>query len=344
MVSQKTRPQVKLRKSGLLAKLWPDGQIVFYHRQRERQQAEREESDNHTDSLLDCVNRAYSGDERLEALRSVGLSNVAISDKKTKAKRSGLSGMSSLGKTRIRNAAYMLKRDSGKERLTFATVTLPPMSTEDMATVHVHWGKVIERYRLEVKRALRLHGLPGEIIGVTEVQEKRYEKTGYPVLHAHFLFVGFSISGGWAITPAQHDTIWRKCIYSILPRQYGPELNFRAACNLQPVRKDPGAYLAKYMSKGIGVINRVIEDGLEWWLPRQWWNCSRSLIRRMNAEIRIFSEGAYWLMDRAAEKSDMFIYYREIMVELKNGDVVMMAAIASLSPWANKKVREFLEL
>jgi len=344
-LSHSQQPRVHLRKSGLVAKLWPNGQIVFYHPKKERREPVEVERESATDSLLDCIDRAYSGDERLAALRSVGLSNVANSDKSLKPSRSGLSGITSLGKTRVRNAAYMMKADVGKHRLTFSTVTIPSMSTEEIAKLHVHWHKLIERYRLEVGRVLRSQGLPGEIVGVTEIQEQRYETTGFPVLHAHFLFVGASRNGGWALTPRRHDFIWRKCILSVCPAQYGPQPRFDASCNLQSIKKDPAGYLSKYMSKGVEVTAKVVADGLEWWLPKQWWNCSISLVRRMNKQIRLFSEGALWLMDRANDKDrEMFSYYREVPITLKNGDVVVLAGVGLLTPATNNKVRKFLDL
>lgn len=330
---------------GLRCKLWPNGQIVFYRRSRKQEQAASEAGVPPSDNIFDCINRAYSGQERLDALDSLGLSNVANSDKPPQVSRSGLSGITSLGKSRVRNAAYMMKASVGKHRLTFSTVTIPPLSTEETALLHVNWHKVIERYRLEVRRVLVSAGLSGEIVGVTEIQEKRYEQTGLPYLHAHFLFVGFAKSGGWALSPKRHDIIWRKCIYSAIGRVYGPEPCFSSACNLQSIKKDPAGYLSKYMSKGVEVTSKVVADGLEWWLPRQWWNCSISLVKRMNKEMRVFTHGVHWLLDRAEDGCrELFVYYRTVSVVMPSGNSVPVAGVGSLSPPANRRVRQFLGL
>lgn len=344
-LAQKQSPRLKLRKSGLKCKLWPNGQLVFYHPKREKPEPKAPREIEREDTLLSCVKRAYPGCELADALDSLGLSNVPNSDKKPKAMRSGLSGISSLGKNRVRNAAYMMQRSHGKYRLTFATVTIPALSREELCKVHVHWNKIIERYRLEVRRVLIGAGLSGEIVGVSEVQEERYEKTGYPYLHAHFLFVGFAKSGGWALTPAKHDFIWRKCIRAATGAVYGPEPSYSAACNLQSVKTDAAGYLSKYMSKGSEITEKIVADGFDWWLPRQWWSCSISLVRRMEKEMRTFTEGALWLLDRAEERCrSLFTYYREVSISMKNGDIVVMAGVGMLSPPANGKVRKFLSL
>ena len=342
-VAQRSQPSVHLRKSGLTAKLWPNGQISLYQPRVYLSDAPENPALELEDDILTCVGRAYQGQERLDALDSLGLSNVTISDKSLHVSRSGLRGMTSLGKTRVRNAAWMLQQEAGKHKLTFATVTLPNLATEELASCHVHWHKIIERYRLEMRRTLQSAGLSGEIVGVTEVQEKRYEKDGYPILHAHFLFVGFSNSGGWAVSPRRHDFIWRKCVLSVLPGLCGPVPSFESACNLQSVKKDPGAYLAKYMSKGGAVIGKIVAEGLECWLPKQWWNCSKSIVRRMESQIKVFREGAPWLLARAEDgDKGIFEYYCEVPVVMASGVTVVMAGVGRLTKRANKQVRKFL--
>lgn len=180
----------------------------------------------------------------------------------------------------------MLSKEVGRYRLTFATVTLPDLPHEEMALVQSRWHEVVDNYRREMSRKLRRWGLSGEIVSVTEIQEERYEKSGFPVLHLHALFVGMGTSGGWAIGTADHDRIWRKSIYLVLG---GPLPDFGTACQLASVEKDVEGYLGKYMSKGISAIARVVESGYDWVLPKQWWSCSRSIVRRMSKEMRFFT-------------------------------------------------------
>jgi len=271
----------------------------------------------------------------------MGLSNVTNFDRVEKVPpRYGLRGISPLGKKRVRNAAYILTREAGKHRLTFSTVTVPAFHDEDMTFIHLNWHKIIDRYRLLLMRHLVAGGLTGEIVGVSEIQEERYAHNGFPVLHCHFVFVGRARAGSWVVTPERHDYIWRKAIQSVL---HGPLPSFKAACQLQSVKKDAAGYLGKYVSKGVTAIAAVLADGFEWALPKQWWSCSRSLTHRMDAQIRRFTEGVPWLIAQANDtSSDTFDFYYVVYIEGKEGERIEVGATGRLSAGVNGKIRKFL--
>jgi hypothetical protein len=273
----------------------------------------------------------------------MGLSNVPNSDRpKTRAPRNGLKGITSLGRHRVRNGCYILARESGKHRLTFSTVTIPDLCDEDMMKIHHKWHEVIERYRLLLSRHLNRCGLTGEVIGVSEVQEKRYAKSGFPTLHGHFVFVGALPRGGWVVSPGRHDDIWRKSIQSVL---CGPVQSVSTACQLKRVEKSAEGYLGKYMSKGGAAIAAIVADGFDWALPRQWWNCSRSLSRRMNREIRYFNEGTAWLIAQGVGRNDeIWCFYNVVTVTMPDGELVDVGSYGRLTPSANVAVREFLQI
>lgn len=332
-----------LRRAGTTVKLWPNGELSVYRAKKMKRPEPVRLPRKVYDSLGGCLVRAYGLAGACDALVRLGLSPHQNFDKPPKSlARYGLKGISGKGKRRVRNACYMMTREVGKHRLTFSTVTIPPLALGNLERAHKCWHKLIDFYRREMSRALKKEGLPGEIVGVTEIQEKRYEKTGLPVLHAHFVFVGAGRRGGWAITTAKHDHIWRRAFKAVLGV---PRLDCSSACQLKSVTKSAEGYLGKYMSKGAGVVARVVADGLGDWLPRQWWNCSRSIVHRMEVNMRIFDHGIDWLLTKAENKDcDLFQFWSHVLLEREDGSSLAIASYGRLTARGNGLVRKVLNV
>lgn len=333
----------RLRKSGVTAKLWPNGEISFYTPKKMKLDPLcRKKSRVSTTVSRSWLRQLGISWEWFDAFL-LGLSNVRNLDNvQTVRPRYGLKGITSLGRKCVRNGCHLLTRENGKHRLTFSTVTVPDLCREDMVILHDSWSKVIAFYRREMRRQLQRGQLSGEIVGVTEVQEERHEKSGFPVLHAHFVFAGMGRSGGWVISTARHDAIWRRAIQSVIT---GPLPPFAAACRLESVTKDVEGYLGKYMSKGVGAIAKLVEEGFEWALPAQWWNCSRSLSSRIRKKMRIFTTGVPWLIDMAAAGDpETWKFYSIFYLEMPDGCQVAMGSYGRLTPKSNSMVRKVLKL
>jgi hypothetical protein len=214
----------------------------------------------------------------------VGLSRLYNFDKPPKTPvRYGSKGLTPKGGRRVRNAAFLMFERVGKKRLTFATTTLPHLSPEDYALIHESWHRVVDNYRREMGRLLRSCGLPGDIVGVSEIQPQRFNETGVPWLHAHWLFEGTTLSGRRAVLPKVHDSIWKKSLELVLGRTL-PKL--KSACKLETPRSDVSEYLGKYASKGCAELRAVLANGWEWILPKQWYSCSRSLVLEVKKRTR----------------------------------------------------------
>lgn len=342
-IAQPSYGGTHLRRAGTKVKLWPNGELSIYREKKMNRPGPVAIPDDVGDSLLHCCLRAYGVSGGLRAWLSLGLSPHPNFDKPKKERsRYGLRGISGKGKRRVRNACYMMTRENGKHRLTFATVTVPEMAIGNMNRIHKNWHKVIEFYRREIRRVLVRGGLSGELVSVTEVQEKRYEKTGLPVLHAHFVFVGSRRGGGWVLTPSRHDYIWRKALLSVCPCG---RIDVSASCQLKSVNKSAEMYLGKYMSKGIQSAARIANSIWSDWIPKQWWSCSRTLVRRMEQNLRIFDHGCNWLLDKGNEQeSDMFVFWRHVELERGDGTKYYVASYGRLTPKANGLVRKVLNL
>ena len=260
----------------------------------------------------------------------MGLFPVPNSDRNAGGRsRYGLKGITTKGRRTVRNACYLLQRDYGDQHLTFSTITLPDLPEADMRTLHEEWHHLVELYRLKMGRALRAKGLPGHLVGVTEIQEERWAKSGAPVLHCHFVFVGRARRKGWAISTTQHDLLWAQAIETVLGKPIG---NIHAACQLKRVDGKPDTYLGKYVSKGAQVVEKVKEAGLSEWLPKQWWNCSRRLNKQIEKEKKQFERGSQQLLVMGEEVSGLvWTWYRDFAIDFEDGETVWMARYGLLS-------------
>lgn len=229
-------------------------------------------------------------------------------------RRNGLKGIPRRAARIVRNAAYLLQKEAGRQNLTFATVTVPSMPLEQMRILHENWNKAVELYRLGIARALKHKGLSGETVGVSEVQEERCDKTGLPILHLHTVFQGRKRFGHWAISTNQHDRIWRNAIEAVVPKA---PVSFKSAANLQCVNSSACNYLGKYISKGAPCVQKVVDMGLAEWLPRQWWNCTRSLRHRVDVEtIRADRFAEFCLESAKRDDKVCWEFHRNITIEI----------------------------
>lgn len=228
--------------------------------------------------------------------------------------RYGLKGITRRGARTVRCAAHLMQKTYGRGRLTFATVTVPNLPRKELRLVHERWNEIVEIYRLYIRRDLERHNLRGEILSVSEIQDKRQKKTGVPVLHLHSLWVGRLPYGGWAISTERHDDIWRKAIQAVVPEV---RVSFKSAANLQEVRTSASAYLGKYMTKSGPAIASAKDSGFADWLPRQWWNCSRSLKEWVEAETVESVVASDFLLDAArANDKSVWEFYGEIGIDI----------------------------
>lgn len=255
--------------------------------------------------------------------------------------RKGLRGITPFGQRVVRNAAYLIERKGGRFRCVFATATIPNLPIEDMQVLHQNFGHVLELYRLNLRRRLQANGLSGESVSAVEIQEKRYERTGLPVLHVHTVFVGKTVSGKWAISPEAHDDAWSRALSCVLA---GPIPKLTSACNLQRVRRSSEGYLGKYMSKGSKVIANVMNDGFIEWVPKHWWACSRSLRREIDRETRNVSDVADWLNDVAdIEGADVWLWHRDVLLEMDDGRSISIARYGRLNQRESAKLHQYFK-
>lgn len=330
-------------KSGLNAKLWPNGEISIWKSKTVKiPKLPKKTSPNESafNVALKCIKyQALLG--LADSCLLLGLSPLPIFDKvesehpervsskSEPRERKGLSGITGYGKRMVRNAAQFLQETYGRARCVFATVTIPDLPIKQMGVIHEKWHQLVEYYRLGIRRELQKKCLTGEIVTVSEVQEERYEKCNLPVLHLHSVFVGVDATGKYAISTERHDDIWIRAVQSVVDINRD---DFTAACNLQRVRKSASAYLGKYMSKGAKIVGRIVDQGFGRWLPKHWWNCSRTLTAKIKGTTRVVNAYADWLNDMADfPNNNIWIWHRDVLIEMPDGQEVPMARYGKIT-------------
>lgn len=343
MLPQKRTSSLIGGKTDLCAKLWPNGEVAIWKARAFKPEPIYQYKPDPSAELKMARLRLRLTDCNLAAALAVllGLSPLPISDSTLKGNVieggngsvvravKGLKGITPYGGRMVRNAAHVLESEFGNARCVFATVTMPNLPIEQMCRIHQNWDKAVENYRLGIRRALKCKGLSGELVTVSEIQVERYKKTGLPCLHLHSVFCGVTGSGKFAISTEDHDDIWLRALNTCLNI---PLAKVPTACNLQRVKKSASAYLGKYMSKGVKDIERIIADGFAGWLPKHWWNCTRSLARRVKQQTRCIDEFADWLNSVAELGSkDVWEWHRDVVIDMGDGYMVTMARYGRLN-------------
>jgi hypothetical protein len=160
---------------------------------------------------------------------------------------------------------------------------------EESGQFAVMWAEMIRQYEQWLKRRLKREGLLEFIVGVTEVQEKRWRKTGKVGLHLHWAFQGrANRKSAWAIKPEEFQAAWLRIVSNVV----GEQIESKSATRIERVKKSIENYLAKYMSKGGEVIGDIIESGKREQLPAAWWNVSNALKRLIRNAIKPISDEA----------------------------------------------------
>lgn len=326
------------------AKLHPNGEFSIYLQRKTKPKPPIRPRGVNTESLFFFLNHAFgtSLGAAVAWVNAMGLSHVTNSDKELAAaaveggrgtktvKRYGLRGITTYGARRVRCGCHLLQKRYHRSRLVFATCTVPDLPIEQMKLLHERWGVVVETYRRKITRALRDNHLPGELVSVSEIQEKRYERSGVPVLHLHSVYCGKRGGRNWAIDIETHDQFWKDSVCSVLGDY---SIDFAKACRLETVRKNAERYLGKYMSKGAKVVGLLAKNGFSGWVPKQWWGISRSLGAAIDQETRDISDFAEWLNDAAnGERTDLVMWHRDIFLECEGGEKIRIARFGRLSP------------
>lgn len=261
--------------------LWPNGEFSFAYVPDDVTQVTRGE---------ECSWAAPGPGEGDEGASALGLSmlnnlpeeNPTGTSPPEKA-RYGLKGMTSQARRKVRSSAYLLQERYGKERLSFLTLTVPPLpDVSAERQLASRWHDAVRYLLRRLKVLLAQRKLPPFVIGVSEVQVSRYAETGQFPLHLHLLVVGRKRKrGAWGIHYSEFRQAWSDILQGIV----GHSIETRALENVKEVAKDAGGYLGKYMSKSQNEVEKVVSDGNEWMLPKQWWFSTKEMKTWLKSKV-----------------------------------------------------------
>lgn len=247
----------------------------------------------------------------------------------------GSRGITKAGQRKVRNAAFVMERGvRDKSLLSFVTLTVPSLSVEEWSELSRLWPEVVRVLVQSVRRRLKRRSLPAEVIAVTEIQERRFLKSGELGYHLHLVFQGRSKGKSWAINTREMDEIWLRVLKGKIPTVQ----DVKSACQMVPVKKSVSSYLGKYMSKGVAVLVAVKEKWPEIRLPPAWYSMTTTLLKRVMTMVRSGADVLNWLWNATSEKLKSVVKFAG-SVYLKTGDgrEVEIARFGSLA----EKWREF---
>lgn len=189
----------------------------------------------------------------------------------------GARGITRQGRRIVRQGAFLLEDLAGRPDLSFLTCTLPGDTLSECRLANEKWSEVCRRFLQELRRELDRRGAPTWFIGCTEIQPKRYARTGQPWPHLHLVFVG-RIGKPWLISTATATRLWSRVVEAVIG--ITPD-RMQAATTIKPLtgKKSAGQYLGKYMSKGASELAEIAEALPGFPLPHAWHHCSHDLNR-----------------------------------------------------------------
>jgi hypothetical protein len=180
----------------------------------------------------------------------------------------------------------ILESIAGKEHIAFGTTTLPDLSNELHYRLVENWAEITRQFVQELTRALKRKGITQLVISVTEIQEKRSIREEKICPHLHLAFPGRKHRyQRWAISKEEFQAIWQRILSNFL----GFKVDCKAATNIQKVKHSIKRYLSKYMSKGGEILDKLKDAGLQDYIPRSWFYCTRSLKQAARRSIEKLS-------------------------------------------------------
>lgn len=268
-------------------------------------EAERPKVVYFTKNRWDAIEGVVSEPGQYELASSpVGLSS-AQNHHKPIPRRNGLRGITGNGKSKVYEGAKLLQgRYSG--RLGFYTLTCPYVDPCRVYEFNRNIGEISRRWFQELRRMYDRKNSKFSYVSVLEIQSDRYEKSGLPVLHIHYVAPCFLPgSREWVLTATELRYLWMRLCAQVV----GGEVDTSASLDAQIVKRSASGYLAKYMAKGyacVGWIAQICPSQL----PGQWWSMSanvRAAIKKLTIQIPQALAEWYFADNNFAEDDDYHI-------------------------------------
>lgn len=202
---------------------------------------------------------------------------------KSRAKR-GQKGLTPYAARVVRSAATYLEEKYNRTNLSFITTTVPDLPEGKLELLIEKWGVIQNRFLQELKRQLIKEGVRLEYVVVTEIQEKRWLKTGKAYPHLHVLLRGrLNYRQPWILTQTSICGAWTR----VLRRELDITFSQTPRVSVERIRKSACGYISKYLSKGSASLSRLRPDIPTPPLPCAWHGLSRSILAYIKARTLV---------------------------------------------------------
>lgn len=190
----------------------------------------------------------------------------------TKPAKRGSKGITGYGRHMIKAVGALMNRQYPNHRVTFATVTIPPLPPELRRVVVDSWSDLTRELLRWLSRRAERAGVPRVVASVTEIQPKRLSEYGEGYLHWHLIWLNVpSKHGSWTVDPNE----LRYHVSRLLCRHCGVSPDAYVNVDVKRVKGAVARYMAKYMSKGSEMLAEAQEDWGEDATPSTWWNMTK---------------------------------------------------------------------
>ena len=188
----------------------------------------------------------------------------------------GSKGISSHGRSQVRDGAHILEEDHGRCNVAFLTLTLPFVEDGALVKAYKLWSRAVGAFEDRLRRKLpsRFH----RWVHCTEDQ-----KRGAP--HLHMAYPGRTHRHArWLISKDWFQQVWKEIWQRLMPEE-SKGLSWNSSTRIEAVRRSVSGYLGKYISKGGRPVNPER-------YPSSWWGTTDGIRkdikdRTFNACIRV---------------------------------------------------------
>ena len=266
--------------------IYPDKSFSLGSIPRERKKASdkqyerayRAQEESNAYDLIDW----YTGTNSIEGkFCSTSESPLFIKSPKSSQEKRGVygkHGITNFGRRFVKNACILLEQRYGIRRLGFATATLPDMDEDTCRAINGSISDITRRFYQKIRRKYQKRGCEFIYVGCVEVQEKRFRNTSIPAIHLHFVYLAKNrVHSGYTCNTSDFYTAWNESVNEVLKLNGYKEImgigRHIGSVKVEPIRTSAAAYIGKYLSKGIKVVEAMQEKGFTE-LPKQWWTAS----------------------------------------------------------------------
>lgn len=251
-------------------------------------------------------------------------------------RRHGLRGITSRGRENVKECSYLLERRYGR-RLGFYTLTCPYTDEESIYLFNQNIRYIQRSYFQELKREYERQGATWSYVSVLEFQTERFNTSGVPVLHIHYISPCYlPDTWTWVCTADTLRSLWMRVIQNCC----GIPCDTLASVDAQVIHSSAVGYISKYLSKG-GQPFQFLAQNAHDQFPSQWWSTSRNLRHSVsNLTVSLPSEVAQFYMSGAGDNKDnpyYLKYSKDVFVKWNDRELLV-----GVSGQINDVAREIL--